>query len=557
MENGEVYGACFLFVKERNAGKHLSFRVQDCRKHCRELGADLPVTRSGKVFEYLLHAATTAGFANYHFWMGATYSQEAGDWVWLPDGSNVSFTAWAKGEPNGPSINNCGENCLVTNMPLKKWADVGCGLRNRRCACHIENATRDGAVVYREKEKTTPFSHNPEALALVIITMVVVGIAYCCAAYGKPVSGQVAVAAGGGLSANKSGEMAVTIENEEEEEQKKFKARLDGKAYFPRFQAKEDEQLFAKTVCDAGMGDIRTFLTQALPFIMLAAAAAMLAITEGYNSIPGLGSRQGLSEKEFGGRPLIIAAMSTTLFSFCVGFVTTKRSVSVALFPYFAFGSAVLFLVSYFLSISVMVRYGSLWNTTPWDGQARMLLAMAIIFIPRMMHLPLSFATLLNIVGVLSLELSLNFMYALYKYECGCYQLALHNMSTVRFEHFQNVHSIPHFTLTHLLYGSMNIQPQIGTNAVIWAIVLYLIYKVQLANELESRKSFLRLLDKNRELMKAEKDKRALEDDVRKLEADNERIRKEVAVSGMNDMQVQLVQVRSAVRCMSTFSNSS
>ena len=103
----------------------------------------------------------------------------------------------------------------------------------------------------------------------------------------------------------------------------------------------------------------------------------------------------------------------------------------------------------------------------------------------------------------------------------------------------------------------MNIQPQIGTNVVIWAIVLYLIYKVQLANELAARKSFLRLLDKNRELMKAEEDKRNLEDDVRKLEADNERIRKEVAVSGMNEMQVQLVQVRSAVRCMSTFSNSS
>ena len=103
----------------------------------------------------------------------------------------------------------------------------------------------------------------------------------------------------------------------------------------------------------------------------------------------------------------------------------------------------------------------------------------------------------------------------------------------------------------------MNIQTQIGSNVAIWGVVLYLIHKVQLATELAARKSFLRLLDKNRELMRAEEDNRALADDNRKLEADNERIRKEVAVSGMNEMQAQLVQVRPAVRWMSKFSDSS
>ena len=92
---------------------------------------------------------------------------------------------------------------------------------------------------------------------------------------------------------------------------------------------------------------------------------------------------------------------------------------------------------------------------------------------------------------------------------------------------------------------------------MIWIVVLYQIYRVQLANELTARKSFLRVLDKNKELMKAEEDKRALADDNRQLAADNERIREQVAVSGMNEMQVQLVQVRPAVRCMSKFSDSS
>ena len=81
---------------------------------------------------------------------------------------------------------------------------------------------------------------------------------------------------------------------------------------------------------------------------------------------------------------------------------------------------------------------------------------------------------------------------------------------------------------------------------MIWIVVLYQIYRVQLANELTARKSFLRVLDKNKELMKAEEDKRALADDNRKLAADNEKIRKQVAVSGMNEMQVQLVQVRAS-----------
>ena len=50
--------------------------------------------------------------------------------------------------------------------------------------------------------------------------------------------------------------------------------------------------------------------------------------------------------------------------------------------------------------------------------------------------------------------------------------------------------------------------------------------------------------------MKVKEDKRALVDDVRKLEVDNERIRNEVAVSGMNQMQVQLVQVSAFCWCL-------
>ena len=183
------------------------------------------------------------------------------------------------------------------------------------------------------------------------------------------------------------------------------------------------------------------------------------------------------------------------------------------MFPYFAFGSAVLFIIGFFLSFSFMVRIGSLSRTSPYDGSTQLLLAMILTFLPRMMHLPLGFATALNVVAVLAFELFLAVMYNIYGYSCGCYVLTSNDMNKAL------------------------------STAVIWAIVLNLIYRIQLANDLAARKAFLRVLDKNRELMKAEEDKRALADNVRELEIDNERIRKEVAVSGMNKMQVKMVQV--------------
>ena len=124
--------------------------------------------------------------------------------------------------------------------------------------------------------------------------------------------------------------------------------------------------------------------------------------------------------------------MGATVFSICVGFFTPKRRVTVALFPYFALGCAIIFLISYCISMSVMVRFGSLSKVAPWDGQARLLLAMVLIFLPRMMHLPLAFAMSLNVVSVLSFELLLDFMFNLYSYDCWCYQLASENISTVR-----------------------------------------------------------------------------------------------------------------------------
>ena len=82
------------------------------------------------------------------------------------------------------------------------------------------------------------------------------------------------------------------------------------------------------------------------------------------------------------------------------------------------------------------------------------------------------------------------------------------------------------------------------THLFSWLLLMLVLFETHRRSDLHARESFLHVLDNYKELMKAEEDKRALADDVRKLEADNESIRKQIAVSGMNEMQVQLVQVR-------------
>ena len=83
----------------------------------------------------------------------------------------------------------------------------------------------------------------------------------------------------------------------------------------------------------------------------------------------------------------------------------------------------------------------------------------------------------------------------------------------------------------------------------IWFFVLYLIYLIQRSNELSMRQTFIRIKDKNAvikdktgELTKAQDVNTELQRANSSLEADNERIRNEIAISGMTKMQVLLVE---------------
>ena len=307
LESGEVYGACFHLVKERNP-KGGKYRTSDCRKHCRELGADLPVPRSAVVQDYIISHISNAIDS---FWIGAVYSPETGNWSYLADGSEVVFTSWKRGQPNQRL--ECGERCVDINA-MGEWLDASCG-EYRQCICHVENATREGATAV--STKVTPFLHQNEGLVLLLLCIAVVGCIYGAIACGGAANAQVAATVVAQQSSNVSSNVAATIESKEEEEEKEFKMRLDDKVSFLQFRKKDEEELFAKTRCDVGFKDVRATLMRTLPLMMLAASVLELAVIEGWNSIPGLG--EGLSPKHFGSRPLVSpCAASSYIVSLCV-----------------------------------------------------------------------------------------------------------------------------------------------------------------------------------------------------------------------------------------------
>ena len=434
LEDGRKYGACFKRVTALNAGKHATYTVRDCRKHCRELGADLATLAAPRVQEYVLDKIVPWKELRFpFFWIGATYNQLSRNWTWVTTGARLNYSRFRTGRQAG-SLDlyaECGEPCAVLRTYGRDFEDVGCGnLGMVRCLCQVPNATRDdGAVVDEKQQQPPPFWHTTPALALVLLCIALVGVAYAVAAYTGAARARVAVAAEAGQEevVNASDEIAATIETEAEAERKKFESRLDATVRFLCFNDKKEETLFLKTVRDAGMEDVCNALTRTVPSMCLGIVFAELLMIEGLNSIPGVGER--LNEKHLGGRPLIMATMLATLLIFSVGFFTPRKSITVAIFPHFAVGCTFLTLATLLLAISVMVRYGTLSEVAPWDGQARMINAMLLIYFPRTMHLSLASAIAVDLISVVSLEISLTVMYSIYGYSCGCYHLASNSLA--------------------------------------------------------------------------------------------------------------------------------
>ena len=61
---------------------------------CEQLGGTLAVVQDKETHEFLKRLANQRTL-----WLGASNEQFGGDWKWV-DGSKMTFTAWASGQPN-------------------------------------------------------------------------------------------------------------------------------------------------------------------------------------------------------------------------------------------------------------------------------------------------------------------------------------------------------------------------------------------------------------------------------------------------------------------------
>ncbi|XP_073321278.1 uncharacterized protein [Pagrus major] len=89
---------------------------QQSRDDCLRKGADLMIINSKEEQDF-------ANRFKKYMWIGLTDSQREGTWKWV-DGTLLTKSYWASGEPNGGTQENCGD---IKNFDAEKsWNDESC-----------------------------------------------------------------------------------------------------------------------------------------------------------------------------------------------------------------------------------------------------------------------------------------------------------------------------------------------------------------------------------------------------------------------------------------------
>lgn len=122
-----------LFSKEKS--------WEEARRHCEQKGMRLLTTSTkaemDAVKTYLNSRVSDLPQKTYwHLWMGGSDIDQEGDWTWKATGHNLTYTAWAKDEPNGGDKENCLELKLIRYNEVL-WIDNKCSIR-KRYICEVE-----------------------------------------------------------------------------------------------------------------------------------------------------------------------------------------------------------------------------------------------------------------------------------------------------------------------------------------------------------------------------------------------------------------------------------
>ncbi|XP_027874874.1 CD209 antigen-like [Xiphophorus couchianus] len=100
---------------------------QESRTYCQSVGADLIIINSKEEQNFANSFQT-------YMWIGLTDSETEGRWKWV-DGSPLTTSYWYDGEPNGNTVENCGE--IKTFTAERSWNDGTCS-RSLKWICEMK-----------------------------------------------------------------------------------------------------------------------------------------------------------------------------------------------------------------------------------------------------------------------------------------------------------------------------------------------------------------------------------------------------------------------------------
>ncbi|HET6226930.1 MAG TPA: PKD domain-containing protein [Bacteroidia bacterium] len=119
----EMNSSCSLYFLNTN-----DLTGSEAQAFAQTLGANLISVQSKAENDSLGKALVKQGFGGV-IWIGFSDAKKEGDFVWF-DGSNISYTNWATGEPNNNNPGDPdGEDCTQIYAD-GSWNDLSCGLKS-------------------------------------------------------------------------------------------------------------------------------------------------------------------------------------------------------------------------------------------------------------------------------------------------------------------------------------------------------------------------------------------------------------------------------------------